>query len=133
MTGSPEENGLFPASPQGDLDAVDGTDFDAWARVWAKLGVECTSRETYEELIRHYCEPHRAYHTLQHLKECLQVRRFVNAACQAPAEIDLALWFHDAIYDPFAATMSCAVRNGWTTWHVIVAWAMKHDAGFTTW
>ena len=100
MTGSPEENGLFPASTQADLDAADVTGFAAWARIWAELGVGCESRETYEELIRHYCEPHRAYHTLQHLKECLQVRRFVSAACQAPAEIDLALWFHDAIYDP---------------------------------
>ncbi|CDF96585.1 hypothetical protein BN844_0677 [Pseudomonas sp. SHC52] len=34
------------------------------------------------------------------MAECLQVRRLVNAACQAPAEVDLALWFHDAIYDP---------------------------------
>jgi predicted metal-dependent HD superfamily phosphohydrolase len=34
------------------------------------------------------------------LAECLQVRRLVNATCQAPAEVDLALWFHDAIYDP---------------------------------
>ncbi|CAH0299201.1 HD domain-containing protein [Pseudomonas brassicacearum] len=100
MTGSPEENGLFPASPQGDLDAADVTGFAAWARVWAELGVVCASRETYEKLLRHYGEPHRAYHNLQHLKECLQVRRVVNAACQAPAEIDLALWFHDAIYDP---------------------------------
>jgi len=100
MTGSPEENGLFTASTHGDLDVADVTGFDAWARVWAELGVVRVSRETYEELIRHYCEPHRAYHNLQHLKECLQVRRFVNATCQAPAEIDLALWFHDAIYDP---------------------------------
>lgn len=100
MTGSPEENGQITASTHGDLDAADVTGFDAWARVWAELGVVRVSRETYEELIRHYCEPHRAYHNLQHLKECLQVRRFGNAACQAPAEIDLALWFHDAIYDP---------------------------------
>ncbi|WVV47354.1 hypothetical protein THH46_22260 [Pseudomonas sp. NA13] len=132
MKGSPEENGLSPASTHGDIDMADGTGFAAWARVWAELGVVCPSRETYEELIRHYGEPHRAYHNLQHLKECLQVRRFVNAACQACAEIDLALWFHDVIYDPFAATTNCAVRNGWTTWHVIVAWAMKRDAGFTT-
>ena len=100
MTGSPEVNGLFPASTHGDLDVADGTGFAAWANVWAALGVVCASRERYEELIRHYCEPHRAYHNLQHLQECLQMRRLVNAACQAPAEIDLALWFHDAIYDP---------------------------------
>lgn len=100
MTGSPEGSGLSPPSTPDDLDVADDTGFAAWARVWAELGVGCASREAYEELIRHYCEPHRAYHNLQHLKECLQVRRVINAACQAPAEVDLALWFHDAIYDP---------------------------------
>ncbi|WP_339493158.1 HD domain-containing protein [Pseudomonas sp. EA_15y_Pfl2_R67] len=100
MTSSPEENGLSPASTHSDLDAADNTGFAAWARVWAELGVVCPSQEAYEALIRHYCEPHRAYHNLQHLKECLHVRRVVNTACQACAEIDLALWFHDAIYDP---------------------------------
>ncbi|QKS85415.1 HD domain-containing protein [Pseudomonas bijieensis] len=100
MTGSPEGSGLFPASTHGDLDVADGTGFAAWARAWAELGVGCASRETYEELIRHYCEPHRAYHNLQHLQECLRVRRCINAACQACAEIDLALWFHDAICAP---------------------------------
>lgn len=100
MTGSPEGSGLFPANTHGDVEVADGTGFAAWARVWAELGVEYASQQTYETLIRHYSEPHRAYHNLQHLKECLEVRRCVNAACQAPAEVDLALWFHDAIYEP---------------------------------
>lgn len=78
----------------------DGLGCTAWARVWAELGVECPPQETYAELVRHYCEPHRAYHNCQHLDECLRVRRLINAACHAPAEVDLALWFHDALYDP---------------------------------
>lgn len=100
MMGPPEGNNLFPAKAHGDPDVPDGVGYAAWALVWAELGVGCASRETHEELLRHYCEPHRAYHTRQHLEECLQVRRLINAACQAPAEVDLALWFHDAIYEP---------------------------------
>lgn len=100
MTGTPEGSSLFPASAHGAPNVPDGVGFTAWARVWAELGVGCPSRETYEELVRHYCEPHRAYHNCQHLEECLQMRRLLNAACHAPAEVDLALWFHDAIYDP---------------------------------
>lgn len=93
----PEESGL----PPGDApDVPEPVSFTAWARVWTALGVGCPPRETYEDLVRHYCEPHRAYHNCQHLEECLHVRRRINAACHAPAEIDLALWFHDAIYDP---------------------------------
>ena len=98
MTSPPDGNGLFQASTHDNV--ADGIGFAAWARVWEALGVRDASRETYEELIRHYGEPHRAYHNLQHLKECLHMRRYINAACPAPAEVDLALWFHDAIYDP---------------------------------
>ena len=95
MTEQSEGTGLLD-----DLDAPEALGFTAWARVWTELGVRCASQETHEKLIRHYDEPHRAYHNRQHLAECLQVRRLLNAACQAPAEVDLALWFHDAIYDP---------------------------------
>lgn len=98
MTSPPDGNGLFPATTHDNV--ADGIGFAAWARVWEALGVRDASRETYEEVLRYYGEPHRAYHNLQHLKECLQVRRYINAACQASAEVELALWFHDAIYDP---------------------------------
>ena len=57
-------------------------------------------RSLYEALIARYREPHRRYHTLQHLEECFA--RFDEVADLAPhpGEVELALWFHDAIYDP---------------------------------
>jgi len=100
MTELPEVSGLFPSTEHDKLAASDDVSLAAWTRVWAELGVRHAPLETFEELIRRYCEPHRAYHNRQHLAECLHVRQLVNAACQAPAEVDLALWFHDAIYDP---------------------------------
>jgi predicted metal-dependent HD superfamily phosphohydrolase len=100
MTELPDRTDLFPAGGRCNLLASDETSPAAWTQVWAELGVRRAPRDTYEELIRRYCEPHRAYHNRQHLAECLHVRRRVNAPCQTPAEVDLALWFHDAIYDP---------------------------------
>jgi predicted metal-dependent HD superfamily phosphohydrolase len=71
-----------------------------WQRLWAELGVATAPDAVHARLVRHYAQPHRAYHSLQHLDECLGVLRRIGAACDAPAEIELALWFHDAVYDP---------------------------------
>lgn len=100
MTSLTQESGAPPASTYGETEASSSTAFCAWVQTWQALGVDHPPQQTYEELIRRYSEPHRVYHNLQHLQECLHVHRLVGAACQAPAEIDLALWFHDAIYEP---------------------------------
>lgn len=56
----------------------------------------------FEELVARYGEPHRHYHTLDHVAACLGwLERFVDLA-ERPHEVALALWFHDAIYDPRA-------------------------------
>jgi predicted metal-dependent HD superfamily phosphohydrolase len=52
-----------------------------------------------DALLARYSEPHRAYHTLQHLGECLALFDEVASLARHAAEIELALWFHDAIYD----------------------------------
>jgi predicted metal-dependent HD superfamily phosphohydrolase len=48
-----------------------------------------------------WAEPHRRYHTLQHLAECLTLARDWGAGLPAAdqAILTLALWFHDAVYD----------------------------------
>ena len=48
-----------------------------------------------------YAEPHRRYHTWPHVLVCLEARaRLVTEP--APA-VDLALLFHDAVYEPLAS------------------------------
>jgi len=54
----------------------------------------------YQELVARYREPHRRYHTLQHLEECFARFEELRAAAEHPREVELAIWFHDAIYDP---------------------------------
>ncbi|MFC5474445.1 hypothetical protein [Paraherbaspirillum soli] len=52
----------------------------------------------YPALLERYSEPHRKYHTLQHLDECLAKLPEVRELASHPAEIEVALWFHDAVY-----------------------------------
>ena len=40
-----------------------------------------------------------SYHTTRHLEECFAELAAVRADATRPAEVELALWCHDAIYD----------------------------------
>jgi predicted metal-dependent HD superfamily phosphohydrolase len=51
-------------------------------------------------LVARYGESHRHYHTWSHVLACLDARERI--APFAPIEVDVALWFHDVIYDPRA-------------------------------
>lgn len=44
-----------------------------------------------------YAEPHRRYHTLEHIEHCLA--EFDPRRAREPEAVELAIWFHDAIYD----------------------------------
>jgi hypothetical protein len=53
-----------------------------------------------ERVSARYAEPHRRYHTWAHVLACFDARDCITRA--ALPEVDLALLFHDAIYDPLA-------------------------------
>ena len=71
-----------------------------WLYTWQELGVPAADENLYERMMVCWAEPHRRYHTLHHLRECLTTFDEVREQAQRPGEIDLALWFHDAFYDP---------------------------------
>ena len=70
-----------------------------WQNMWRTLGAAVPDDELFERLVECYSEPHRRYHTMQHLNECLMHLDNVRSVAEWPEEIELALWFHDAIYD----------------------------------
>ncbi|HSR92510.1 MAG TPA: hypothetical protein VLK88_14495 [Gemmatimonadales bacterium] len=76
---------------------------ERWEGAWFNLGSGRPEPRVLAELLGRYAEPHRAYHNVEHLKDCF--RRFdeVHGLAQRPAEVLLALWFHDAIYDTRAS------------------------------
>lgn len=55
-------------------------------------------REDVVELLKaRYAEPHRKYHTLEHIEHCL--REFDPRQAREPEAVEAAIWFHDAVYD----------------------------------
>lgn len=71
-----------------------------WLRTWHDLGLLAADEGLYNRLMACWTEGHRRYHTLQHLRECLVLFDEVRGGAKHPGEIELALWFHDAYYDP---------------------------------
>ena len=69
-----------------------------WQALWQALGLT-EPAGVFTELLARYGEAHRHYHTAQHLNECLKAFDTLKAMCDHPAEAELALWFHDAVYD----------------------------------
>ncbi|WP_347506334.1 HD domain-containing protein [Pseudomonas anguilliseptica] len=69
----------------------------SWQRAWRNLNLPAPAG-LFERLLAAYNEPHRHYHTQQHLVECLEHFDAALAFASEPGEVEIALWFHDAIY-----------------------------------
>jgi predicted metal-dependent HD superfamily phosphohydrolase len=75
---------------------------NSWQRAWQGLAAQGDGASLRDALCQAYAEPQRHYHTQQHLRECLALFAQLENIAERPAELAMALWFHDAIYDPQA-------------------------------
>jgi predicted metal-dependent HD superfamily phosphohydrolase len=62
------------------------------------------SHTTWKELVSRYSEPHRRYHTLDHLWAMCRTLSEFEEKLAAPDAVYLAVFFHDAIYDSSSTT-----------------------------
>jgi len=72
--------------------------FDRWRAHWP--GGTAEGDAVYRELVANYTEANRAYHTLDHVADCLHWLDEVRLLLGCPDEAEWAIWFHDAVYDP---------------------------------
>lgn len=72
---------------------------DQWRLAWQALGARTPDEALFHQLIGCYSEPDRWYHNARHLDDCLAKLSLVRTEAAHSAEIELALWFHDAVYD----------------------------------
>lgn len=73
-----------------------------WSVLLRGLGAQ-PDDSTLARLSAAYAERHRAYHTERHIDECLALFDEVRALAAEPFEVECALWFHDAIYEPMSS------------------------------
>ncbi|MEJ8839081.1 HD domain-containing protein [Ramlibacter sp. AN1133] len=97
----------------------------SWQRLWRELQADPVPNGLYNQLVAAYSEPHRHYHTLQHLRACLAHLDAAASLAQHPAEVELALWFHDAVYDPRCADNE--ERSAEWAWRSILAAGCGED------
>jgi predicted metal-dependent HD superfamily phosphohydrolase len=71
-----------------------------WTRLWRRLGAGGNGLSIFNDLVAAYAEPRRAYHTAEHIRDCLAQFDLSSNAAQRADEIEAAIWFHDAVYQP---------------------------------
>jgi predicted metal-dependent HD superfamily phosphohydrolase len=74
-----------------------------WDSLFRGMGTPQARHHEFEQLVRHYREPHRAYHTLEHIAECLTHFDGVRHLAPNADAVEAAVWFHDVVYDPRGA------------------------------
>lgn len=95
----------------------DGELAATWAAAWLLLGRPVPAG-LQAELMTAWSEPHRHYHDQRHLRECLALWTRWRDHSPRAGEVAIALWFHDAIYDPQAPAADSNELNS-------AAWAAR--------
>jgi predicted metal-dependent HD superfamily phosphohydrolase len=71
--------------------------FERFSRACSEVGVAAYERD-YRRVRRSWSGMGRHYHTLTHLDACLRELDAARPLATRVGEVELALWFHDAIY-----------------------------------
>lgn len=77
-------------------------DDELLTRFTALLGDTAPARSLGTELLTRWAEPHRRYHTATHLRAVLRHLDTLAGHARDATAVELAAWFHDAVYDPTA-------------------------------
>jgi predicted metal-dependent HD superfamily phosphohydrolase len=74
-----------------------------WASILASLPVDPSGvDQLFQELLARYREEYRFYHNLDHLRQVVGTAVILQRFAHDFTAVQLAAWFHDAVYDPRA-------------------------------
>ncbi len=92
-----------------------------WTNLMSRLGNPVGSEEILKNLLIHYGEPGRAYHTMDHILSMLEELELVAHLAKDPIAIKLAIWYHDTIYETSPKKPGSLSNEEWS------AEIAKHD------
>ena len=73
---------------------------EGWHGLWYRIGAQGHNAwEVYLGLFERYAEEHRYYHAFPHIMQMLKEFEKVKNLCIQPNAVEMALYYHDAIYD----------------------------------
>jgi predicted metal-dependent HD superfamily phosphohydrolase len=82
---------------------------DRFAALCARLGVDRARAESvYEQLRQRLSESHRHYHHVDHVETML---RGFDARGNPDDAIELAIWFHDSVYEPMSSDHTNEIQS----------------------
>jgi predicted metal-dependent HD superfamily phosphohydrolase len=71
-----------------------------WVRLLATFGASpADAYPSFDRLVAAYSAPTRHYHNLEHLNEMFRIASRLANQTDDPVALQLAIWFHDAVYD----------------------------------
>jgi predicted metal-dependent HD superfamily phosphohydrolase len=74
-----------------------------WQAAWMPYGRREVGDRIFNDLAVAYTAPDRHYHNLAHISDCLETLDACRGDAEDPDAVEIALWFHDAVYDTHAA------------------------------
>lgn len=105
-----------------------GLNFERWQSLM--LNLNCPdNRSTFDELQRAHAEKHRHYHTHNHINAMLQHFDKISAQLNRPSLVELAIWFHDAIYNVYKKNNEKKSAE-WAQRFLTQNQATEEDAGY---
>ena len=82
-----------------------------WLDLMKRTCAKCDSVEKFHAIEKAYGAAHRHYHTFEHIRACLDELEAARALAGDYDAIELAIWFHDFVYDPYRSDNENASAN----------------------
>lgn len=114
---------------------------ERWQQLMAQLHLP-PAEDTFVRLMQVHTGPERHYHNAGHISHCLAELDAAAPHIPTPDIVELALWFHDAVYDPRSASneadsaswavdflRKCQASNQLSDAVVSLIWATCHQPG----